>query len=196
VKVGRSALDSDTRHAIEARYPGVGFDWPRILKGQGAPEPAPAPPVRTGDQERRKRPRESRPPRDGESQTTRVDAGVADSAVRSEPEPPGAAAQPPIPDAIIPAHAILGAEGVHRLRTRYADLASRIISRVPDEGEQRRLKEEAERLNPDTWCSEDEVRSALEQYEAVLEAVRAVVGQPRRRRRREDGGEEQGSESV
>jgi hypothetical protein len=214
VKVGRSVLDPETRRAIEARYPDVEFDWPRILKGQNGPDAA-APPVRTIEPERRKRPRESRPPRDAESQRPRTSEPVSEPVEDARPpravtidapaeapgnttkaEAPAAVERAPIPDTVIPAHAILGAEGVQRLRTRYADLAARIGGRVTDEEQQQRLKELAERLNPDTWHSEDDVRRALEQYEAVLESVRAVVGQPRRRRRPDESAGNRGSESV
>jgi hypothetical protein len=209
VKVGRTVLDLETRRAIEARYPDVEFDWPRILKGQGGPEPA-APAVRI-EQERRKRPRESRPTRAPEPPTPANDQGaedgspiheVTDQTVRADALPGVEASVPvpvesaPIPDTIIPAHAILGAEGVQRLRRRYADLAARIASRIQEDEQRQRLKEQAERLNPDTWSSEDDVRRALEQYEATLESIRAVVGQPRRRRRQDEGTEDRGSESV
>ncbi len=185
------------------------FDWPRILKGQGGPEPAP-PAVRI-EQERRKRPRDSRPPRAPEPSTPANDQRAEDAppahelpdqAVRPDVLPGSEAPVPtkvesvPIPDTIIPAHAILGAEGVQRLRKRYADLAARIASRVQEDEQRQRLKEQSERLNPDTWSSEDDVRRALEQYEAILESIRAVVGQPRRRRRQDEGTEDRGSESV
>jgi hypothetical protein len=47
------------------------------------------------------------------------------------------------------------------------------------------LKSRAERLNPDTWVTADEVAAALEQYETVFEELRALVGRhPRGRRGR------------
>ena len=45
------------------------------------------------------------------------------------------------------------------------------------------LKAEAERLNPDTWVTDDEVRAGLEGYETIFESLRSVVGRRRRRRR-------------
>jgi hypothetical protein len=83
-----------------------------------------------------------------------------------------------------PAHARLGAEGVLRLRARHAEILARISERVPDPTRQDELKTQAERLNPDTWVTDDEVRAGLEGYETVLESLRSVVGQGRRRRRR------------
>ena len=89
------------------------------------------------------------------------------------------------PEREIPAHARLGAEGVARLRSRYAEVLSRISERVTDPGQREELKARAERLNPDGWVTADEVTAALEQYESVFEELRAQVGRdPRRRRRR------------
>jgi hypothetical protein len=71
-----------------------------------------------------------------------------------------------------------------RLRARYAEVLARISDRPLEEPVREELKARAERLNPDAWVTDDEVRQGLEQYEAVFESLRAVVGHPRRRRRR------------
>ena len=89
-----------------------------------------------------------------------------------------------IETAVTPSHARLGAEAVLRLRARHAEILARISERVPDATRQEELKAQAERLNPDTWVTDGEVSAGLEGYEAVLESLRAVVGQGRRRRRR------------
>jgi hypothetical protein len=78
----------------------------------------------------------------------------------------------------------LGAEGLSRLRARYAEVLARITDRPLDETAREELKVRAERLNPDAWVTDEEVRQGLEQYEAVFENLRSVVGHPRRRRRR------------
>ncbi len=82
------------------------------------------------------------------------------------------------------AAARLGPEGLLRLRARYAEVLARISERVTDPARQEQLKSQAERLNPDTWVTDQEVRDGLEQYEAVFESLRAVVGRKRTRRRR------------
>jgi hypothetical protein len=82
------------------------------------------------------------------------------------------------------AHARLGSEGVSRLRARYADIMAGITDRIHDADRAAELKSQAERLNPDCWVTEDEVRQGLEQYEAVFDSLRSVVGRRRRRRRR------------
>jgi hypothetical protein len=90
----------------------------------------------------------------------------------------------PGPDVIVAAHERLGADGVARLRARYAEVVSRIAERIPDPARRDELKAQADRLSPDTWLTDDDVTQALEQYEAVFAALREVVGRKRRRRRR------------
>ena len=96
-------------------------------------------------------------------------------------------AETPVPAA----EARLGAEGLIRLRARYAELIARISDRVSDPLRQAELQAQAERLNPDNWVTDPEVREGLEQYEATFEALRAVVGRRRkkrgRRRQQRDG---------
>jgi hypothetical protein len=106
------------------------------------------------------------------------------------PPPTPVSAPPPLPtDPINPAHAQLGSEGLARLRARYGELMAAIARRVTDPERQDRLRDEAARLNPDNWVTDDEVRQALEQYEAVFESLRGVIaGSGRRRRRRRPGG--------
>ena len=77
----------------------------------------------------------------------------------------------------------LGAEGLSRLRARYAEVLARIADKPMEEDARTELKRQAERLNPDTWVTADEVSEALEQYESVFESLRAVVGRHSRRRR-------------
>jgi hypothetical protein len=194
VKVGRSALDVAAIRAIEESNPDIEFDWTRILKEQGAPELPPQAPRAPG-QERRSVPRRVSEPR-GSRPAAPPPAG------RSVEATPAAVAQPRLseiaaqlpgeqPDSAsvdiddaTPAHKRIGAEGVIRLRARHAEILARIAERVEDPTRQDELKAIAERLNPDTWVTDDEVNGGLEGYEAVLDGLRSVVGQGRRRRRR------------
>jgi hypothetical protein len=106
-------------------------------------------------------------------------------------EPPGVAElaeaapfEPTDEDRASASFARIGAEGLGRLRARYAEVMARIAERPLDELAREELKLRAERLNPDAWVTADEVTAALEQYETVFEGLRAVVGRyPRRRRR-------------
>jgi hypothetical protein len=84
---------------------------------------------------------------------------------------------------ISPAHARLGSEGLARLRGRFAEILSAIGRRVPDPERREQLKATAERLNPDSWVTDEEVRQGLEGYEAALASFRDVLGRRRRRRR-------------
>jgi hypothetical protein len=78
----------------------------------------------------------------------------------------------------------LGAEGLVRIRARYAEVMARIAERPMEEEAREELKQRAERLNPDAWVTADEVTAALEQYETVFEGLRGVVGRHPRGRRR------------
>jgi hypothetical protein len=104
------------------------------------------------------------------------------------PPMPAPVVPDPVPtEPVNPAHAQLGSEGLARLRARYADVMAGISRRVPDPDRREQLKIEAERLNPDTWVTSEEVRVALEQYETVFESLRGLVPTGRRRRRRRSG---------
>ena len=156
--MGRAALDEDAIRSIEEHNPDIEFDWTRILKGGGEPQP-----------ERRGEPR---PPRESR-----------------EPEPaeePVVAESPPVPveEPQTAAGVRLGAEGLARLRGRYAEMLARISERVQDPQKQEELKSLAERLNPDAWVTDEEVATGLDGYEATFESLRGVVGHRRRRRRR------------
>lgn len=161
VRVGRAPLDEEAIRLIEQLHPHIKFDWPQILRGEEEKAPA---------EEFRRRPPEPPP--------------------RAEPAGDRMPPPPPPDEVISPAHARLGSEGLGRLRARYADVLAAISTRVSDELRRDQLKAEAERLNPDSWVTDDEVRAGLEQYEAVLGSLRDVVG--RRRRRRGRSGPERG----
>jgi len=116
-----------------------------------------------------------------------VDAGLSDSDPAGVAEEvadyPGSpeTAEAPAPSA---AHRRLGSEGVSRLRARHAEVLARISERITDPVRKDELKATAERLNPDTWVTDDEVRAGLEQYETVFESLRGPLGRRRKRRRR------------
>jgi hypothetical protein len=211
VKVGRSALDEVAIKSIEENNPDIEFDWTRILKEQSSSESAQSqrPPNVDRRSARRSQDARARPSVPAE----RIDLEPASSPGPSLSSPHASLDQPdnavpfPEPEPIVdqlatldpgitadetltPAHARLGAEGVLRLRARHAEILARISERVADPARQDELKAQAERLNPDTWVTDDEVSAGLEGYEAVLESLRAVVGQGRRRRRRGGHGRE------
>jgi hypothetical protein len=86
-----------------------------------------------------------------------------------------------------PAHARLGPEGLARLRARYADLTASISRRPQDDPRLPELRDQVERLNPDSWLTDDQVGRGLEEYEGVLASLRDVIGRRRRRKRSGSG---------
>ena len=95
-----------------------------------------------------------------------------------EPVRASAAAIEPLPER----YARLGAAGLQRLRSRYADLTARLAAKALEDAQRAELTAKADRLNPDGWLTAEDVASALEDYEATFESLRAVVGrQPRGR---------------
>jgi len=112
-------------------------------------------------------------------------AGEAEEPGGNEDAGPFAAPQLTSADEGSASYQRLGAEGLGRLRARYAEVLARIAEQPVDDEAKEQLKTRAERLNPDGWVTADEVAAALEQYEAVFEELRALVGRdPRRHRRR------------
>lgn len=199
------ALDDETIKRIEEQHPFIEFDWPRILKGQDAPPTEPRVPVEVRRPRERERERGSprqqgqqdRPERQERSERRDTPAPVeatagelADFAAALQresapaPTPEAAAPEVPPPDVIVAAHAKLGADGVARLRTRYAEIRARIPERVSDPAKREELQGQAARLSPDLWVTDEDVVRALDEYEAVLASLREVVGRKRRRRRR------------
>ena len=186
--MGRSAIDEEAIRLIEEHNPDVQFDWPRMLKQapeikSPEPEPVAQPRERGGDRSADRRGRASRrgaappppvQPREQPPAAERDDAFAVDEMAHSteavEERPEAAAFQR------------LGAEALARLRARYAEVLARIAEREMDDEGRDELKGRAERLNPDGWVTDADVDEGLEQYEAVYESIRAVVGHARKRR--------------
>jgi hypothetical protein len=180
---------------IEELNPSIAFDWTRILKGQGTPPSESRPPMdvrRNRPQGRGAFPSPQPPappapspetPRAEQTESTPDELGIVSDLEAPDGEAPldvePGAEKPPTP-----AHARLGAEGVNRLRARHAEILARLSEKVSDPARREELRSQADRLNPDTWVTADEVTQALEQYESVFASLREVVGRKRRRRRR------------
>jgi hypothetical protein len=199
VKVGRSALDDEALRRIERQNPELEFDWPRILKGGGAPptEPRPLPEPRRFDKNLRSgvRPqsRAAEPAPTNGGLTPLEPPAPPEEAVKGNelaptpeewgqtpelaPDERGLTPLEALPSEGTPAHEKLGQEGVQRLRQRYADVRARVFERATEPARRAELLATAERLNPDAWTTVDEVASVLAQ-------LREVVGRKRRRRKR------------
>jgi len=139
----------------------------------GGQTPAPAPPVT-----------ESTEPLGGTNEP--VDEAVQEVVAEFllEPRVEQMSPRPQPGDALSAVERRLGSEGLSRIRARYSEVLARISETVPDPARQEELKTTAERLNPDTWVTEAEVQAGLEDYEAVFDSLRSVVGRRRRRSRR------------
>ena len=187
MRVGRAPLDEEGIRLIEASNPDVQFDWTRILKGHADPETPPPQERRQGRTEEGRAPRpgpDRRAPRPASAPPARPEPApqaltelpetVAPVASHDEPGQPMTAAQ-----------ARLGSEGIGRLRARYAATMARITEQIQDPEQQGRLKELAERLNPDAWVTDVEVTAGLESYESTYEALRGTIGNRRRNPRPE-----------
>jgi hypothetical protein len=121
---------------------------------------------------------------DAREQDARVDSSAPEVSAQADPGEPDPEAGPRPEDIGSASYQRLGAEGLVRLRARYAEVMARIAERPMDEAARDELRTRAERLNPDGWVTADEVAAALEQYETVFEGLRGVVGRHPRGRRR------------
>lgn len=194
VRVGRAAIDEEAIRLLEGAHPDVQFEWSRMLKAQPPPQPMPE---EQGGRRRRDRGRQDR----GRTQEPRHEA-VAPSIEREEIEPPQPlepieALEPMEPiepmeplepqeplERIGEPKSLLDSAVLEQLRTRHAELLTRINQRIADAVQRDVLRGEAERLNPETWVTPDEARTGLEHFEQWFEAIRAQLPQPNRRRRR------------
>ena len=86
---------------------------------------------------------------------------------------------------VSPVEARLGSEQLSRVRARYAEILARITQRVgSDPMRLEEMRRAAELLNPDAWVTEEEIGSALQQFDARLGGIRRAIGIRRRRSRR------------
>ncbi len=191
--MGRGAIDEDAIRLIEEHNPDIQFDWPRILKQppEGRPSDSEAQAAPRGRQpERQQSDRRQQPtPRQAPEPASRTEP--ADTATEESREV--AADDVVMPVELAPENreaavfVRLGPEALARLRARHAEVKARISERQMEEAERDELNARAERLNPDGWVTDADVDEGLEQYEAVYESIRAVVGHARKRRERSAG---------
>jgi hypothetical protein len=183
VRVGRAALDEEAIRSIEEANPTLAFDWTRMVNAAPGPDQAAPRP-------KEREPRRSAPP-------APAPEAPAPPPPAPEPVPPAdedANAEGPFEfaderEAALPPPAAsrveerVGHEGLSRLRARYSELMARIAQRVTDRVRLEELRAQAERLNPDTWVTDEEAGRGIEMFEAEWEAIRARLGHRRRRRR-------------
>lgn len=202
VRIGRAALDEGAIRLIEEMHPDVEFDWPQILK-----TPIPMPPPAPFDGFRK-----GRRPSTSTEQSARADEALPPVATRPDeppaglvpdvepiafpapPEPPEALGISDTPPHVNAVEALIGSEGLARVRARYAELLVRIGERPLDPALREALLLEAATVDPDRWVTEAEAREGLEHLEARTAALvgklggrRARFGRGGRRRRRVPG---------
>ncbi len=118
---------------------------------------------------------------------TRKFVRVFDRVTEPEPERPHHLSDPSAVERL------LGSEQLGRLRGQYAAALARIGRRITDATLAESLRVLAERINPDAWVTEDDVRQGLQGSPAVQEELARHVGYRRRRRRRSrPAGEQRG----
>lgn len=196
IRVGRSALDVDAIRAIEDSHPDLRFDWNAMLQQRVVKDNAAAPlstrrdkkPSDTNMSDASARGRETEAVvADADSPEWFGDAARADTAARvSEAVVMEPAERHPALEQVV------GAEGVVRLRARFAELQARIAEHGTDPtvtaAECEALQREAEPLDPDSWVTLEEARAGLETFEAAFEALRRKMPARRSRDRRPQSG--------
>jgi hypothetical protein len=90
----------------------------------------------------------------------------------------------------------LGPEQLTILRARHAEILARITSRGGDPVRLEALREQAERVNPDTWVTDEDVAAGMAAVDGVLADLHRQVGRRRRRRRRGGGARRPDTPSV
>ena len=192
VKVGRAALDEEAIRLLEQHHPEISFDWNRMLRARPAapmrlrtapalagPSAPPAEVAHPAPPASEPEPAMEAPEAVAEPGPGAEEPGAPDVAqAEARAEPAGAAAEPH------PVVALVGVEGLERLRARYAELLARINERIADPGEREALRQQAAALDPDRWVTPDEARAGLEHLEARYHELRMRLGIRRRRRRR------------
>lgn len=205
-RVGRAPLDESVQRRIQTAYPGLEFDWPRLLKEAAASAPRPEKPDKRDEPRKgrgREKGRKARPSQAAKvpqvpqvPSVPQVQSQVPPGAEpRSEPQPRTEPREPleprepvepvPVPldigplfvDPAWPVVDLIGEGRALVLRGRYIEIAHRVLSRVADEAERGRLLAEAARLNPEGWRTADEARAAVDGFDAAYDALAARLRQ-------------------
>lgn len=217
VKIGRAAFDEDAIRLLEQEHPGLEFDWDRILTARppAAPEARDPregrararPERRPGREERRDVPPASPAPAPGPA-VVEPEPAVESRVQAAEPVPVEPLLSPPsepsparrfvrvFDQQTMPHHAtelaaaerLLGAEQLTVLRARYAEILARIAARGGDPARIEALREQAEKVNPDSWVTDADVQAGVASVEQTLAELHRIVGRRRRRRRRRGQG--------
>ena len=192
VRVGRLPLDETAIRAIEESNPELTFDWTKMLKVKAKAPPAPAAARSSARRAGRGRAAPGNPApvpaalesaNDGpaDADAARMDAAGADAADAAGATNGGD------PAVQHPVAALVGDDGLARLRARYAELRARVAEKRATARQREVLEERVEALNPDAWRAGEVVVRAIERFEADVEEIRKTLGRRSRRRRSRAG---------
>ncbi|MCY4075475.1 MAG: hypothetical protein OXH04_08615 [Acidobacteria bacterium] len=95
---------------------------------------------------------------------------------------PGEASEAEDAGARHPVAALVGDDGLARLRARYAELRARVAEKQATPRAREALEARVEALNPDAWPAGEAAVTAIERFEADVEAFRKTLGRRSRRR--------------
>lgn len=205
VRVGRLPLDETAIRAIEESNPELTFDWTKMLKVK--PKVPPAPPSARRSGSRRAATRRPAPPAaasgPGENgptpeESARIAAGDAPNIDAADVDvaeldaagidaagiDAGDAGASGAEEAASrhPVAALVGDDGLARLRARYAELRARVAEKQVTASAREALEARVEALNPDAWRAGEAVVRAIERFEADVEQIRKTLGRRSRRR--------------
>ena len=203
VNVGRLPLDEDAIRAIEESNSDLAFDWARMLRVKPPPAPVRSNDdggrrPRSGSGARRARRPGPEPANGGKaSKAGRGEAAGAEVRGAGGQEAAGLAVDPVDEREAVaeaapghPVAALVGDDGLARLRAQYAELRARLSESRAEPRSREQASARVEALNPDGWRPGEEAVRGIERFESEAAAVKVELGRRRRRAprdRRETG---------
>ena len=206
VSIGRLPLDEDAIRAIEDANGDLTFDWARMLRVK--PKPAPVRTEETGGRRARSRGGARRKPRAESvvlpaavepleaSAAESLEASGAESLEASAAEEQGVADVGERQEAAVervqghPVAALVGDDGLARLRAQYAELRARVAESRAEPRLREQVAVRVEALNPDRWRAGEEAVVGIERFEAAVAAIKTDLGRRPRRSSRGRRGKE------
>lgn len=183
VNVGRLPLDEDAIRAIEDSNVDLTFDWAKMLRVK--PKPAP---VRSDDDGGRRgrgrggrRERRPVPESAAADRSTVASRAEAKEAAGAEARPNGGDGGPVGASQEHSVAALVGDDGLARLRAQYAELRARLTESRAEPAVIEEATARVEALNPDAWRPGEDAVLGIERFETEVAAVKAVLGRRRRR---------------
>ena len=179
VNIGRLPLDEDAIRAIEDSNADLTFDWAKMLRVK----PRPAPAGTDDDGGRRPRARRERRPA-GPQAVSAGDSVAASGAEEAAGADVGSSREQGSRVAAADVHpvaALVGDDGLARLRAQYAELRARLTESRAEPRLREQVAVRVEALNPDGWRPGEEAVLGIERFEVEAAAIKADLGRRRRR---------------